>query len=34
MKFVSFMTETGTVKSQANSWKDLFTSLIADKSGS
>jgi NitT/TauT family transport system substrate-binding protein len=34
MKFVSFMTETGTVKSPANSWKDLFTSLIADKPGS
>jgi NitT/TauT family transport system substrate-binding protein len=34
MKFVSFMTETGTVKSQANSWRDLFTSLIADKPGS
>jgi NitT/TauT family transport system substrate-binding protein len=34
MKFVNFMTETGTVKSPANSWKDLFTSLIADKSGS
>jgi hypothetical protein len=28
------MTETGTVKSPANSWKDLFTSLIADKPGS
>jgi NitT/TauT family transport system substrate-binding protein len=34
MKFVAFMTETGTVKSPANSWKDLFTSLIADKPGS
>jgi NitT/TauT family transport system substrate-binding protein len=34
MKFVNFMTETGTVKSPANSWKDLFTSLIADKPGS
>jgi len=34
MKFVTFMTETGTVKSQAASWKDLFTSLIADKPGS
>jgi NitT/TauT family transport system substrate-binding protein len=34
MKFVDFMTETGTVKSPANSWKDLFTSLIADKPGS
>jgi len=34
MKFVSFMTETGTVKSPANSWKDLFTSLIADQPGS
>jgi NitT/TauT family transport system substrate-binding protein len=34
MKFVSFMTETGTVKSPANSWKDLFTSLISDKPGS
>jgi NitT/TauT family transport system substrate-binding protein len=34
MKFVNFMTETGMVKSPANSWKDLFTSLIADKPGS
>ena len=34
MKFVSFMTETGTVKSPATSWKDLFTSLISDKPGS
>lgn len=34
MKFVDFMTETGTVKSPASSWKDLFTSLIADKPGS
>jgi NitT/TauT family transport system substrate-binding protein len=34
MKFVNFMTETGTVKSVAHSWKDLFTSLIADKPGS
>jgi NitT/TauT family transport system substrate-binding protein len=34
MKFVNFMTETGAVKSQAASWKDLFTSLIADKPGS
>jgi NitT/TauT family transport system substrate-binding protein len=34
MKFVNFMTETGTVKSPANSWKDLFTSLIANKPGS
>jgi len=34
MKFVSFMTETGTLKSPVNSWKDLFTSLIADKPGS
>jgi NitT/TauT family transport system substrate-binding protein len=34
MKFVTFMTETGSVKSPANSWKDLFTSLIADKPGS
>jgi NitT/TauT family transport system substrate-binding protein len=34
MKFVTFMTETGTVKSPANSWKDLFTSLISDKPGS
>lgn len=34
MKFVDFMTETGMVKSPANSWKDLFTSLIADKPGS
>jgi NitT/TauT family transport system substrate-binding protein len=34
MKFVDFMTQTGTVKSPASSWKDLFTSLIADKPGS
>jgi NitT/TauT family transport system substrate-binding protein len=34
MKFVDFMTETGTVKSPATSWKDLFTSLIANKPGS
>jgi NitT/TauT family transport system substrate-binding protein len=34
MKFVNFMAETGTVKSPAHSWKDLFTSLIADKPGS
>lgn len=34
MKFVDFMTETGTVKSPATSWKDLFTSLIADRPGS
>jgi NitT/TauT family transport system substrate-binding protein len=34
MKFVNFMTETGMVKSPAHSWKDLFTSLIADKPGS
>jgi NitT/TauT family transport system substrate-binding protein len=34
MKFVDFMIETGAVKSQAASWKDLFTSLIADKPGS
>jgi NitT/TauT family transport system substrate-binding protein len=34
MKFVNFMTETGTVKSPATSWKDLFTSLIANKPGS
>jgi NitT/TauT family transport system substrate-binding protein len=34
MKFVDFMSQTGTVKSPASSWKDLFTSLIADKSGS
>jgi NitT/TauT family transport system substrate-binding protein len=34
MKFVNFMTETGMLKSPANSWKDLFTSLIADKPGS
>jgi NitT/TauT family transport system substrate-binding protein len=34
MKFVNFMTETGMVKSTAHSWKDLFTSLIADKPGS
>lgn len=34
MKFVNFMTGTGTVKSPASSWKDLFTSLIADKPGS
>jgi NitT/TauT family transport system substrate-binding protein len=34
MRFVDFMTETGTVKSPASSWKDLFTSLIADKPGS
>ena len=33
MKFVNFMTETGMVKSPAHSWKDLFTSLIADKPG-
>ena len=34
MKFVSFMTETGMVKSQATGWKDLFTTLISDKPGS
>ena len=34
MKFVDFMSQTGMVKSPAHSWKDLFTSLIADKSGS
>jgi NitT/TauT family transport system substrate-binding protein len=34
MKFVNFMTETGMVKSPAHSWKDLFTSLIADRPGS
>jgi NitT/TauT family transport system substrate-binding protein len=34
MKFVNFMTKTGAVKSVAHSWKDLFTSLIADKPGS
>lgn len=34
MKFVDFMSQTRMVKSPANSWKDLFTSLIADKPGS
>jgi NitT/TauT family transport system substrate-binding protein len=34
MKFVDFMTATGSVTSRAASWKDLFTSLIADKPGS
>lgn len=34
MKFVNFMAETGTIKSAAKSWKDVFTPLIADRSGS
>jgi NitT/TauT family transport system substrate-binding protein len=34
MKFVTFMTETGTIKSPAKSWKDVFTPLIADRPGS
>ena len=34
MKFVKFMTDTGTVTQPAHSWKDLFTSLIANQPGS
>jgi len=34
MKFVNFMAETGTIKSPAKSWKDVFTPLIADRPGS
>ena len=34
MKFVTFMTATGTVTQPAQSWKDLFSSLIADRPGS
>jgi NitT/TauT family transport system substrate-binding protein len=34
MKFVTFMAETGTIKSPAKSWKDVFTPLIADRPGS
>lgn len=34
MKFVDFMRQTRMVNSPASSWKDLFTSLIANKSGS
>ena len=34
MKFVKFMTDTGTVTQPAHSWKDLFSSLIANRPGS
>jgi NitT/TauT family transport system substrate-binding protein len=34
MKFVNFMTEAGMVKSPASNWKNLFTSLIANRNGS
>jgi NitT/TauT family transport system substrate-binding protein len=34
MKFVNFMAETGSIKSPAKSWKDVFTPLIADRPGS
>src|SRR3984957_13842292 len=34
MKFVKFMTDTGSVKHPARDWKDLFTSLIANRPGS
>jgi NitT/TauT family transport system substrate-binding protein len=34
MKFVNFMAETGTIKSPAKSWSELFTPMIADRPGS
>jgi NitT/TauT family transport system substrate-binding protein len=34
MKFVKFMTDTGTVTRPAQSWKDIFTPLIANRQGS
>jgi NitT/TauT family transport system substrate-binding protein len=34
MKFVKFMTDTGTVTQPAHSWKDLFSALIATRPGS
>jgi NitT/TauT family transport system substrate-binding protein len=34
MKFVKFMTDTGTVTKPAHSWKDLFSLVIANRPGS
>lgn len=34
MKFVNFMAETGTIKSSAKSWSELFTPMISDRPGS
>ena len=34
MKFANFMADTGTLKSRASDWKQIFTPLIANRPGS